>query len=240
MVKTRTVAVIPARGGSKRLPLKNVVDFFDKPLIAWAIQAAAGSGRFDRILVSTDDAHIAEVARKWGAEVPFLRDQHYDDAAPVSQATIAALDQARDILGEDYDTVVQLMPTCPLRNGRHVTVALDHFIVSGAPFQISCFRFGWMNPWWAARLDREARPTPLFPEMAQRRSQECEPLYCPSGAVWIAEVERLRAAGTFYGEGHIFHPMDWKAAIDIDDNEDLEMAKAVFLMTRQAGTRAHA
>ena len=72
-VSNRTIAVIPARGGSKRIPRKNIKDFCGKPMIAWSIEAATASGLFDHIIVSTDDAEIAEVAKEWGAEVPFMR-----------------------------------------------------------------------------------------------------------------------------------------------------------------------
>ena len=101
MVIGDQIAVIPARGGSKRIPRKNIIGFFGKPLIAWTIDAARESGLFDRVLVSTDDAEIAAIARDWGAEVPFLRDRHADDVAPVARATLRALEQVREKLGKN-------------------------------------------------------------------------------------------------------------------------------------------
>lgn len=228
------IAVIPARGGSKRIPRKNLVDFFGRPMIAWTIEAAARSGLFDAILVSTDDEEIAAISRGLGADVPFLREAHFDDSAPASLATLSALDQMERHGRSKFDIVVQLMANCPLRGAADIAAALESFRGNGAPFQISCVRFGWMNPWWAARLDDAGHPKPLFPEAWLRRSQDLEPLYCPTGAIWIAEVAALRAAGTFYGEGHVFLPLDWRAGIDIDDAEDLEMAKAAFAMMGHA------
>ena len=235
MVGASTIAIIPARGGSKRIPRKNLIPFHGKPMIAWTIEAALASGACDVVLVSTDDEEIASIARARGAEVPFLRAAHADDAAPVSAATLAALDQMEGDTGSCFATVVQLMPNCPLRGAGAIADAVAQFRAHNAPMQLSCVRFGWLNPWWAARLDAEGRPQPLFPEALTRRSQDLEPLYCPTGAIWIARSDALRAAGTFYGSGHSFFPIDWKAGIDIDDAQDLEMAKAAFALAHGEG-----
>lgn len=231
LVKTRgAIAIIPARGGSKRLPKKNILDFFGRPMIAWTIQAALESECFDRVLVSTDAPQIAKVAKHWGAEVPFLRQTAADDYTPVSEATITALNQARAYWQEDYETVVQLMPNCPLRSAKDIQMALAAFAASAANFQISCFRFGWMNPWWSVTLTDDRQPQPQFPEAQMQRSQDLPPLYCPTGAIWIAHAIALRQAASFYGPGHQFHPISWTSAVDIDDAEDLEFARAVYLL----------
>lgn len=234
----KCIAVIPARGGSKRIPRKNVLDFFGKPMVAWTIEAALDSDRFDRVLVSTDDADIAATARAFGAEVPFLRYADADDHAHVSAATLNALAQAEDYWKESYNTVVQLMPNCPLRGAADIAAALDVFAARASSFQISCFKYGWMNPWWAATLDAEGHPTQLFEATTKARSQDLDELYCPTGAIWIAEVEALRLAGSFYGPGHVFEPLNWMAAVDIDDDADFQMARAVRLMMNNEG-RGH-
>jgi N-acylneuraminate cytidylyltransferase len=221
------IAIIPARGGSKRIPRKALVEFAGRPMIAWTILAALESEMFDRVLVSTDDPAIADAARELGAQVPFLRDRAADDHSPVSEAALAALDQCEHHWRQGYRTVVQLGANCPLRGAREIAGAMQRFEESGAPFLLSCFRFGWMNPWWAHTIDAQGRPSALFGEHIRSRSQDLEALYCPSGAIWIADVAALRSARTFYGPGHIFHPIDWKAAVDIDDADDLEMARAI-------------
>ncbi len=226
------IAIIPARGGSKRIPRKNIVDFLGKPIIAWTIDAARQSGCFDRVLVSTDDPEIAQVAREHGAEAPFLRARHANDTSPSSLATIAALQQAQTYWNETYGLVAQLMPNCPLRGKQEIQAAVVTFERSAAEFQVSCFKFGWMNPWWATQLDIDGRPTRLLDQQAAR-SQDLPALYCPTGAIWLAQAVQLLEAGTFYGPDHRYAPMEWTAAIDIDDLEDLEMARAVALM-RQA------
>ena len=230
----QNIAIIPARGNSKRIPGKNIIDFQGKPMIAWTIEAARQSALFKRIIVSTDDPEIAEVSRNFGADVPFLRDQYHDDHAPVSLATLVALDQAQEYFEESFETVVQLMPNCPLRGTKEIVEAFENFQKSAISMQISCFRYGWMNPWWAVRLDKNGHPDPLFPETRTKRSQDLDTLYCPTGAIWIANVEALREAGTFYGSGHTYFPMDWRAAVDIDDYDDLDMARVLSELVKES------
>jgi len=234
LVEKHAIAVIPARGGSKRIPGKNIAPFMGRPMLAWTIEAALECGLFGRIVVSTDSPQIAEVSRGCGVEVPFLRNESADDHAPVSSATITAVKQAGIEWDEEYDIVCQLMPNCPLRSGAHIKKAHDEFVRSGADFQISCFKFGWMNPWWAVRLSPKGIPDRLFPEVVNKRSQDLDDVYCPTGAIWMARLPALLAAGTFFGPDHRFAPMDWKAAIDIDDRDDIEMAMAVYGLTTKS------
>ncbi len=226
----KRIAIILARGGSKRLPRKNILDFHGKPLIGWTIEAALQSTHYDRVLVSTDDQEIAGVARSFGADVPFLRDTAADDITPSSEATIAALFQAEQYWGERFDVVSQLMANCPLRDAEDIKVSEQNFIKNKADSQISSFRFGWMNPWWAAKLNQEGTPEYLFPEARVVRSQDLPPLYCASGAIWIARAEALKYSNSFYTPNHSFHSLSWISAMDIDDAEDFEMAKACFLI----------
>ena len=226
----KTIAVIPARGGSKRIPKKNIIDFMGKPMIAWTIQAAIDSKVFDRIILSTDSEEIAAVGRECGLEVPFLRNDKNDDISPVSEATIAAIKQAEEYYGEEYDVVVQLMANAPLRNSSDIKTHLTSFINNDREFQLSSFKFGWMNPWWAAKLNNDGSPAWMFPEGITKRSQDLADLYCPTGVIWIANINKLKQANTFYGPNYKFCEINWKSAVDIDDYEDLEFAKALYLL----------
>ncbi len=229
----RNMAVIPARGGSKRIPKKNIIDFMGKPMIAWTIEAALNSKLFDRVLVSTDCMEIAQISKNYGASVPFLRNTANDDFSPVSLATCAALQQSIELLDEHYDIITQLMPNTPLRTSQDIIDATANFLERKAPSQISCFKFGWMNPWWAVKLDAAMKPVPIFSEIQNKRSQDFPPLYCPTGAIWITQVDKLLEHRTFYCPDHIYYPMEWFSAVDIDDNDDLSMARAVFMMRNQ-------
>ena len=148
-----SIAIILARGGSKRLPGKNKRMFHGKPLVAWSIEAALFSSQFDKILLSTDSQEIAEIGIQYGAEVPFLRNRAADDHSSSSEATIAALDQAEEHWSESFAVVAQFMANCPLRMSQHVNAAMNNFMQKKVSSQSSCFKFGWMNPWWAAKID---------------------------------------------------------------------------------------
>ncbi|MCE3025995.1 cytidylyltransferase domain-containing protein [Salinicola sp. DM10] len=235
MVVSKHIAIIPARGGSKRIPDKNVIDFMGRPMIEWTIEAALQAGVFDRVLVSTDDEDIAQVARECGAEVPFLRLECADDHSPVSMATTAALRQAMHYWGENYGIVAQLMANCPLRSAVDIRAAFESFISKARDFQISCFKFGWMNPWWAVTLRDDGQPSRLFEEYAAWRSQDLPELYCPTGAVWLAKAPKLLEHNNFYGPNHAFEPIPLTSAVDIDDVDDLAMAKTLFSQNAGSG-----
>jgi CMP-N-acetylneuraminic acid synthetase len=226
----KRIAVRPARGGSKRIPKKNIIDFMGKPMIAWTITAAINSNIFDRIIVSTDDLEIAKVSEKYGCEVPFLRNDKSDDFSPVSEATIHCVNQAEKYFKESYETVVQLMANAPIRDENDIKNHLDNFEKNKRNFQISSFKFGWMNPWWAFKLSEDKKHTWMLPDGVSKRSQDLPNLYCPTGSVWIANKEKLISSNSFYGKDFVFEEINWKSAVDIDDYEDLEFAKAVYLL----------
>lgn len=228
------VAIIGARGGSKRIPRKNIIDFGGRPLIAWSIDAALKSGVFRRVVVSTDDPEIADVARANGADVPFLRDRYADDLTPISVVVADALASLKRIYGEEYLYVAQVMANCPLRTADDIRNAYAQIQSGQSDFQISCFEFGWMSPWWAFKIDAERNPSPLFPEALKRRSQDLEQLYCITGAVWFAKTEKLLQTSNFMSPGYRLCPISWQSAIDIDTYSDLEMANAVRLMREQS------
>lgn len=229
----RSIAVIPARGGSKRIPRKNLVDFMGRPLIGWTIQAAINCKEFTRVVVSTEDPEVAEVAIAEGAECPFLRKDHYDDFSSTSEATISTIRQAQTYFGETYEIAAQLMATCPLRTAADISASLETYRKKERTFQISCFEFGWMNPWWAMKLSKDGVGVRLYPGGRGKRSQDFEPLYCPTGALWIAPTSALLAHGSFYGDPLRYEPLHWSSAVDIDTLDDLQMAKALYILRNQ-------
>lgn len=214
------MAVIPARGGSKRIPGKNVRTLQGRPLIAHTVDAARRSGLFARIVVTTDSPLIAEIARANGAEVPFLRQPALaDDVTPVSAATLDALERL-DPSGETYLQVCQLMPNCPLRTAADIVASYQQFVDTGVDAQVSVVRFGWQNPWWAMRRTSDLTLAPLFPERIAERSQDLPQLFCPTGAVWWAKADVLRTQGTFHVPGRTGWEISWIHGIDIDTEDD--------------------
>lgn len=225
---TSLIAIIPARGGSKRIPRKNVKPFAGKPIIGYTIAAARDSGLFERVVISTDDAEIAEVARQNGAEVPFLRDAELaDDITPVSAVTSDALWRI-DPNGDKFEIVAQLMPNCPLRTSRDVIDSYKQFEGTASQSQISVVRYGWQNPWWAMQQNGRHELQPLFKEQMSQRSQDLPELFCPTGAIWWARTDVLRRSRTFHIEGRTGWEIPWQRGIDIDSPDDWKMAEVLF------------
>ena len=235
----RVVAIIPARGGSRRIPGKNIKDLAGKPIIAYTIAAAFESGLFERVVVSTDSQEVSRIAREHGAEVPFMRDDSLsDDFAPVSSVTADALLRL-DPVGDKFDAVAQLMPNCPLRTATDITDSYRQFETTGADSQLSVVRYGWQNPWWAMRQNEKHELEPLFREQMMKRSQDLPELFCPTGAIWWARAEVLRRAKTFHVANRTGWEILWQRGIDIDTWEDWAMAEALFGMPNlHAGSSA--
>ncbi|MCI0627125.1 MAG: acylneuraminate cytidylyltransferase family protein [Acidobacteria bacterium] len=229
------IAIIPARGGSKRIPRKNVRSLVGQPLLAYTIEAAKVSGLFQRVVVSTDDPEIARLAEAFGAEAPFLRDPALaDDQTPVSAATLDALCRL-DPHGTSFAHVAQLMANCPLRNSDDIVQSHRQFVESRAAVQISVTRFGWQNPWWAFRRSPDLRLDPLFPDQMLQRSQDLPELFCPTGAVWWTRANVLRKEQTFHVQGRTGWEIPWQRGVDIDTEEDWEMAEILFRAAHRAG-----
>lgn len=222
------IAIIPARAGSKRIPGKNIRVLAGKPIIAYTILAALDSGLFTQVVVSTDSGEIADVSRRYGADVPFLRESNLaDDVTPVSAVTVDAL-QRLDPTGEKFDVVAQLMPNCPLRTADDVLASFRQFEETAAKSQISVVRYGWQNPWWAMRKNDNNELQPIFRDAMTQRSQELPELFCPTGAIWWARAETLRRTKTFHIDNRTGCEIPWQRGIDIDTPEDWAMAEVLF------------
>lgn len=223
------IAIIPARGGSKRIPKKNIIDFFGRPMIAYTIESVLKSNIFDYVMVSTDDEEIAQIARKYGAEVPFLRDDNFDDHSTVSDVVHGALNMLRAHCNLSFDQVAMIMANCPLKTSNDLIQAYENFNEGGAKFQISCVDYGWLNPWWAHKIGPNGKGQKLFNDTF-KRSQDLEKLYCPTGVIWLANVKEFLIQKTFYGSDYRFFPLPWKSSVDIDNYDDLDMAEVLFKM----------
>lgn len=228
------IAIIPARGGSKRVPGKNIIDFQGKPMIAYTIEACIDAGVYSDIYVSTDDEEIAEISVKYGAKVPFLRENAADDFSPVS---LAIIDMLKNLNGS-YETVSLLMANCPLRRKNEIEDAMLNFKKRKLNFQISAFEYGWMNPWWAFKIGDNNKPVKIFEaeNNAFSRSQDLPKLFCPSGLIWIAKTAELLNSETFYGPGFELFPASWRYSVDIDSYDDLEMAKLLYAMNNSSNS----
>lgn len=233
-MRSEVIAVIPARGGSKRVPGKNIRLLGGKPLIAYSIEAALTSGVFNRVVVSTDSEEIATVSQEWGAEVPFLRSSNIsDDVTPVSAVTADALERL-DPDANRFRAVAQLMANCPMRTADDIAFSYRQFCDSFADSQISVVRYGWQNPWWAMKRDAASfRLDPLFPQEMTARSQDLPELFCPTGAIWWGKAPVIRERKTFHIPERTGWEINWQHGVDIDTAEDLEFAEAILNMSRK-------
>jgi N-acylneuraminate cytidylyltransferase len=222
------LAVIPARGGSKRIPRKNIKLLKGKPMITYTIEAALQSGVFDKVIVSTDDGEIADISKQFSAEVPFMRETTLaDDHTPASLVTLDALERL-DPDGSIYTFVSQLMPNCPLRDAGDIRKSFEQLQHNNADTQLSVNRFGWLNPWWAFKMQKENVLEPLFPEAFKIRSQDLDTLYTLTGALWWAKADVLRNEKTFHTAKRTGFELSWQHALDIDDDDDWKMAEVLL------------
>ena len=228
------IAIIPARGGSKRIPRKNIRPFCGKPMLAYAIQAAQKSGCFSKVVVSTDDDEIAEVARQLGAEVPFLRPANLADdhtgTTPVVIDTIARLDKLR-IQAQHYCCIYAMVP---LIQADDLKAAYQRLIASQAPFVYTVAEFGFPIQ-RAVRMDERDRVTPFWPEQMAKRSQDLEPAYQDAGQFyWGTQDAWLGGISPIGGEG-IGHILPRHRVVDIDTPEDWHLAELLYQVLAQNG-----
>lgn len=227
------LAVIPARGGSKRIPRKNIKEFCGKPMIAWSIEAAQESGSFDRIIVSTDDEEIATVAERWGAEVPFTRPANLSDDYTGTIPVVAHAIQTLVEEGMRFSAVCCLYATAPFVQAEHLRRGHELLASSDVDyaFSVTSYAFPIQR---ALRLNSDGRVDMLHPEYFLTRSQDLE--------------EAFHDAGQFYwGRPHAWlnqRPIFSSAALpvllprycvqDIDTPEDWRYAELMFQVMRQS------
>ena len=226
------IAIIPARGGSKRIKEKNIYPLLGKPMIHYIINSAISSECFSRIFVATDSSKIADIAIQCGAEVPFLRTSANDDFSPVSLATLDYTEKLLDLgIIKKPDIIAQLFAACPLTTAADISKSMDFFIINNREFQISCCEAMTGNTWWAFTLDKKNEAQWLFEKHRSMRSQDLKKTYFPTGAIWISRWENFRKEKTFYGSTVQYQKVSKECGIDIDWPEDIEMAE-IFLRAR--------
>jgi len=213
----KVLAVIPARGGSKGLPRKNILKLAGKPLIAWTIQEARKSVYIDRLVLSSEDQEIIETAKAFGCEVPFIR------PAEIARDETPGIEPVLHALGElpGYDTVVVLQPTSPLRTAKDIDAGLEYFDKNDA---LSCVSVSEVrkNPYWMFTLDRQNRMHPVICQDAVKgRRQDLPKVYVPNGALFIGDAEYLKEQKSFYTEHVVGYIMPRESGYDIDDEIDM-------------------
>lgn len=210
------LAVVPARGGSKGVPRKNLRVIGGKSLLAWTFEAAAGSVHLDRTILSSDDPEIIRFARSKGWDVPFVRDSRLaTDEARTVDVILDAL-----IRCPGYNWVVVLQPTSPLRTSHDIDRSIEICVERKAPACVSV-RHADESPYWMMHISDSGHVVPMFPDMNISRRQELPPVYLLNGAVYVANTEWLIAERKFVTPETAAYVMPAERSSDIDTEDDI-------------------
>ena len=220
------LAVIPARGGSKGIPRKNIKELCGKPLIAWTIEAAKNISKIDRLILSTDDEEIAAIGRKLGVDVPFLRPQEL--AADDTPAILTALQILEMLPG--FDELLWLQPTSPLRTVEDINqvIEISYRINAASVASVSPVK---ENPNWVYQLNEQQILTRWIEEPLTLSRQELQQAYVLNGAIYWARVEWLKQKEAFVSKETLGYVMPVERSIDVDTPLDWEWVE--FLMSRK-------
>ena len=218
----RVLGLIPARGGSKSIPRKNLVDLGGVPLIQWTIQAALGSN-LERVVVSTDDDEIAEISKSLGAEVPFKRPAELSSDLTLS---IDVILHALDVLEEEFDAVMLLQPTSPFRTPSDIDSAIN--IIDGASSVISVVPVDGTHPARMKFIENGLLIDPPFAETTENMPrQELRPMFIRNGAIYLTRTPEIRNR-TFKGSLSRALVMSKERSINIDSFFELAIARATL------------
>lgn len=218
------LAIIPARGGSKRLPRKNLLDLCGKPLIAWSIEAALKSKYISKVIVSSDDEEILNIAKEYKAD--FIK--RPDELASDTATTFDALKHTLENVGK-YDYVVLLQPTSPLRSEKHIDEAIELLKEKNADAIISVCEME-HSPLWSNTLDENLDMSNfLRDEVLNKRSQDLPKYYRLNGAIYICKTDKLLENKGFFLKENIYaYKMNKKHSVDIDEEIDFIIAEKLM------------
>jgi CMP-N,N'-diacetyllegionaminic acid synthase len=222
----RVLAVIPARGGSKGVPRKNIREVGGKPLIAWTIEAAQKSKYVDRLILSSEDEEIIRVAKSWNCEVPFVRPLSLaQDTTPGIEPLLHAIEE---VSGFDY--VMLLQPTSPLRSTEDIDRCLEKCLQMDAPSCVSV-TIPDKSPYWMYSLNEEQKLNPLLPVEISGTRQELPKVYVLNGALYVATVSFIKKSRSLISPDTIAYVMPKERSLDIDSESDIQMFE-IFMKTK--------
>jgi CMP-N,N'-diacetyllegionaminic acid synthase len=223
----KNLAIIPARSGSKGLKDKNIRPLNGKPLMAYTIEAAIESGVFDKVVVSTDSQIYAEIAKDYGAEVPFLRPEHLAGDSVATNDVIFDLLQKLKTAGFKFDSIMILQPTSPLRTSEDIKKAMDLLLEKKANAVVSVCETE-HSPLYTATIPDDLRMDGFIkPDIAFRR-QDLPKYYRLNGALYLTKIDYFHKYGDLYKEECYAYIMDKQKSIDIDDAFDFLLAEVVI------------
>lgn len=224
------LAIIPARSGTKGLKDKNIKQLDGKPLLAYTIEAALDSGMFAEIHVSTDSNDYAEVAKEYGAKVPFLRPVELATDESDTWETVRYVIKTYKSLGWKFDTIALLQPTSPLRRATHIKEAYNLYIKNNANSVMSVCEVEHSPLWSNVLPENFSLKDFILPENDLRR-QDLPTYYRQNGAIYIEDVDLIINRGNLLGDASYAYIMDKRSSIDIDDDIDFAIAELLLKNT---------
>lgn len=224
------IAIIPARGGSKRIPRKNIKDFCGRPMIEYSIRAALGSNIFDEVMVSTDDAEIADISRACGAQVPFMRSEKTSDDYATTNDVILEVLEAYKKRGREFDIVCCIYPTAPFITAETLREGVKMLKASSASSIIPVIRFSF--PPQRGFVLKNGYISPANAERFRARSQDLEPMYHECGLFYIASVADYLKNKSFLFSNSVPFIMKETEVQDIDTEEDWKLAEMKFKLMK--------
>ena len=227
-----SVAIITARGGSKRIPRKNIKSFLGKPIIAYSIEAARQSGVFDEVMVSTDDAEIAAVARELGAAIPFMRSAKSSDDHATSAMVISEVLEEYQNLGKPFDYFCCLYPTAPFIAAERLREAFNLLLKSGSDAVLPVVRFSF--PIQRALKIENNLVSMIWPENLNVRSQDLMPAYHDCGQFYLLKVKEFLAQKKLYADKTTPLIIPESEVQDIDNEEDWKIAEIKYRLIHEA------
>lgn len=223
----RNLAVILARSGSKGLKDKNIKELAGKPLLAYTVEAAIESGKYDMVHVSTDSELYADIAKKYGADVPFLRDEELAGDKSSSWDALRFVVTEYEKLGKSFDTVTLLQPTSPLRDAKDIQNAFDIYESKNATAVVSVCEVD-QSPLVCNTLPEDGSLYGFIDLNKVGRRQDMKPYYRINGAIYIQKTNLLMDNTSIYSEGSYAYVMDKRHSVDIDDEVDFTVAQAII------------
>lgn len=220
----KNIAIIPARSGSKGVRDKNIRDLCGKPLMAYTIEAALESGEFDEVMVSTDSEIYAEIARKYGANVPFLRSAKTASDTASSWDMVDEVLSGYAVLGKTFDTFCLLQPTSPLRTKEDIRGAYELFRTK-AEFAVVSLCETEHSPLWCGQLPDDGEFIDFLPQETPKRRQAAGKYYRLNGAIYIVDTMRFKKEKFLYQKGSYAFIMKQEHSIDIDTEMDFKIAE---------------
>lgn len=223
----KNIAIIPARSGSKGLPDKNIKFLCGKPMMAYTIEAAISSKLFDEVMVSTDSEEYAEIAKKYGAKVPFLRSKKNSSDVANSWDMIEEVLEGYKKIGKTFDTFCLLQPTSPMREEKHIREAYETYIQKSAIAVISVCEME-HSPKWCNVLDDTLSMDGFLTVTDAGQRQQQSTYYRLNGAIYIVSTELFEKTHHIYGVDSYAYIMDRISSVDVDNQLDFMYAEMLM------------